>query len=345
MPLSTHAFTRRSVLAATAGALAPAAAGQEGSAPCWRRAGDLPFPVQEIYPCLHQGRIFLAGGLFGAGGRAAGASARVISYDPLREGVREEARLPTPVHHPQLASVSGELWLLGGFESAGPGVAWTMTGASLRLSPAEGLWLQGPAAPVAHAECVAAVISGRVHLVGGRRPAGSANMSYRDHEDTNAHLVFDPRDGLWSEAAPAPTARNSAASALSDGLFHVIGGRTLAGGPVRDHEIYDPNADRWTKAAPLPDGAGAGGLAASVLSGRIYVFGGEVFEPAPGRVLETVWAYDPRSDAWEAAGGMPLPRHGLGAVRIGPEIWTIGGADHPGGAGTSARMDVMRLAC
>jgi N-acetylneuraminic acid mutarotase len=95
----------------------------------------------------------------------------------------------------------------------------------------------------------------------------------------------------------------------------------------------------------LPRSAAAGGLAAAVLGGRLFVFGGEAFDPAPGRVLSVVWSYDPQLDSWSEAGRMPVPRHGLGALAIGNALWTIGGAERPSGVGTSSRMDFMRLDC
>jgi N-acetylneuraminic acid mutarotase len=242
-------------------------------------------------------------------------------------------------------SVGGSLWLLGGFQSPGPGVIWQMSDASWRLDPTGGQWLAGPKALARHAECVCIVSNDLAHLVGGRRPSGAANMAYRDHVDTTDHLVFDPASGAWSTAAPALTARNSAAGVALSGRLHVVGGRSVTAGPSVSHEVYDPREDRWRLAAPLPREAAAGGLAAAVLAGRIYVFGGEVFDPAPGRVLQTVWAYDPGSDRWEMAGDMPTPRHGLGAVAFGSEIWTIGGAERPSGSKTSAQVEIMRSAC
>ncbi len=340
--------TRRGVLAAaSAGALPGSSLAQApmSGAVCWRDGGSLPFAVQEIYPCVHDGRVWVGGGLIGESGRVIGASDRLVSREPSAAGWSREVSLPGPVHHPQLASVGGSLWLLGGFQSPGPGVIWQMSDASWRLDPTGGQWLAGPKALAPHAECVCIVSNDLAHLVGGRRPSGAANMAYRDHVDMTDHLVFDPGSGAWSTAAPALTARNSAAGVALSGRLHVVGGRSVTAGPSVSHEVYDPREDRWRLASPLPREAGAGGLAAAVLAGRIYVFGGEVFDPAPGRVLQTVWAYDPGSDRWEMAGDMPTPRHGLGAVAFGSEIWTIGGAERPSGSKTSAQVEIMRSAC
>jgi N-acetylneuraminic acid mutarotase len=71
-----------------------------------------------------------------------------------------------------------------------------------------------------------------------------------------------------------------------------------------------------------------------VIAGRLYVFGGEYFHDG-GKVHAEVWAYDPRTDAWEAAAPMPTPRHGLGGITIGDAIWLVGGARKPSGSDTS----------
>ena len=129
------------------------------------------------------------------------------------------------------------------------------------------------------------------------------------------------------------------------GAWHVVGGRTVTGGPSDTHEIYDPREDRWRTAAPMPAGAGAGGIAASVLKGDLYVFGGEYFEPRPGGVHDGVWRYCPARDAWEKVSAMPTPRHGLGAAVLGDAIHLVGGAVRPSGNGTSALVETFALRC
>ena len=142
------------------------------------------------------------------------------------------------------------------------------------------------------------------------------------------------RSDTWSKAAPALSKRNSAAGAMINGLWHVAGGRHVADGPSDAHEVYDPEEDRWRSAAPMPKGSGAGGNAAGVIAGKLFVFGGEYFHDG-GKVHAEVWAYDPRTDAWEAAAPMPTPRHGLGGITTGDGIWLVGGARKPSGSDTS----------
>jgi N-acetylneuraminic acid mutarotase len=349
MPDTNTALTRRALIAASgAGLVAGCSSGQHAaSVPypagpgCWTAQPPLPFAVQEIYPAAHKGRIHLAGGLLGEGGRVVGVSDRHVSHDPVTGAAATLSPLPWRRHHPQLVSHGGALYLLGGFGSSGAGVTWEIAADALRHDPASDSWIPLASSPSPHAECVSASFGGRIHLVGGRVPRGTANRAYGDHADSTQHLVFDPGANSWTTDAPALTARNSAAGAVINGLWHVAGGRSMAGGPSDAHEVYDPREDRWRAAAPMPAGSGAGGNAAAALGGMLVVVGGEVFgaNGAAGVVHPEVWRYDPRADTWTALAPMPTPRHGLGAVVLDGAIWTVGGAKKPSGVETSATVE------
>lgn len=347
-------LTRRTAITGGGALLLAACAPQEtGKQPaqlslggCWpdAAAASLPFAVQEIYPAAHKGRVHVAGGLLGQDGRVIGVSDRHVAFDPKTGTSVDLAALPWMRHHPQLVDHQGRLLLLGGFGTNANAVNWIMSTDTLAYDDAANAWTPLASSPAPHGECVAASIGGRVHLVGGRSPTSAANLAYGDHADTTQHLVFDVGANAWSAAAPALSPRNSAAGAVINGLWHVAGGRTVAGGPTDAHEVYDPREDRWRNAAPMPAGSGAGGNAAAVLNGALYVFGGEVFGQ-PGAVHREVWRYDPRADAWTEAAPMPTPRHGVGAVAIDGSIYLVGGATRPSGNGTSALVERFTLSC
>lgn len=344
-------ITRRTALASGAATLAACAAPQSpepGAQPAtagFPRGGEtwlpakspLPFAVQEIYPALHAGRIHVAGGLLGEGGRVVGVSDRHIAYDPATGATEDLPALPRALHHPQLVS-HGRLYVLGGFGTMPGAVNWIMQTASHVYSMGE--WYTAADAPVPHAETVATLIGDRIHIAGGRTPKDAANLGYGDHADTDHHLVYDVPLNTWSRAAPALTKRNSAAGAMIGGLWHVAGGRHVVDGPSDAHEVYDPKEDKWRTAAPMPKGSGAGGNAAGVILGQLYVFGGEYFHDG-GKVHAEVWRYDPKADAWHAAPPMPTPRHGLGGVTIDDTIWLVGGAKKPSGNDTTGAVEVF----
>jgi hypothetical protein len=337
-------MTRRSALLAAGATLAAGCANQPSEAqpagsPQWSTKPPLPFAIQEIYPALHQGRIHVAGGLLGEGGRVVGVSDRHIAYDPATGGSETLKKLTSPTHHPQLVSCRGQLFLLGGFRTGPGAVDWMMTPSTQVYVPEkDDGWKVLRDAPARHAEAVAATIGDRIHIVGGRTPKASGNRAYGDHADTDHHLVYDAATDAWTEAAPALTKRNSATGGMINGLWHVAGGRHVDNGPSDAHEVYDAKEDRWRQAAPMPKGSGAGGNAAGVIGGKLYVFGGEYFHDG-GRVHAEVWSYDPQTDQWAAEAPMPTPRHGLGGVTIDNGIWLMGGAKKPSGNDTASTVE------
>lgn len=340
-------ITRRTALASGAATLASGCMQSPLAAPamlagCWSSHAPLPIAVQEIYPAAHAGIIHICGGLLGENGRVVGVGRDHVAYDPARGTYAALGPLPSPRHHPHAISHKGRLYLFGGFGTNPGAVNWIMSDEAMAYD--HGSWTNLAKSPGPNAEVVATSLGDQIHIVGGRAPKGAANLAYGDHADTDRHFVFDPVANSWSTAAPALTARNSAAGGVIDGLWHVAGGRHVVDGPSDAHEVYDAKEDRWRAAAPMPKGSGAGGNAAGVLNGQLYVFGGEYFHDG-GKVHAEVWRYDPKADAWHAATPMPTPRHGLGALTIGDAIWLVGGAKKPSGVETTDAVERFTLSC
>lgn len=322
----------------------------------WNEGVSLPFPVQEIYPCAHNGAIHLAGGFIAENGRIKGPTDgyHVLKLLPpaarwFSPSEREANRsaLPKARHHPHLVSFKNKLVIFAGFESPAPDAAWTMQTSGWvfgEVHPRSGPPFYSarsmlPSLPAPCGEAVVAVTGDDVlHLAGGRTPQGEANATWNDHTDSDHHFVLTDLNGEWQSAAPCLTKRNSAAGDVIDGNLHVVGGRTVGGGNVATHEIYDHREDRWRTAAPMPQAQG--GLAAAAIDGKLYAFGGEYFDNGGG-VYKEAWCYDATPDTWSALPDMPTPRHGLGAVAIDGKIYVIGGALKAGGVETSALVEVF----
>lgn len=305
----------------------------------WQRLADLPFPVQEIYPALLGDNIHVAGGFSAQGARVA-ATDRHIQYSIATGNWRELAALPAVRHHPHLATVEGVIYALGGYQ---PGAAgdWVMQGQTWRYDSAQDRWEAAADAPELHAETVCLPLGLDIHVIGGRAPTGKNNAGWQDHGDSARHLVCDTASGKWHRAAPALTARNSAAGAVIAGDLYVVGGRTVTGGNVAGLEVYDAREDRWRTATPMPQAQG--GLAAAAINGELIAFGGEYFGPKGAGVYGNVWRYAPRSDRWVALAPMLTPRHGLGAICDGKRVFAIGGATGVATTGTSAVLEALSL--
>jgi parallel beta-helix repeat protein len=75
----------------------------------------------------------------------------------------------------------------------------------------------------------------------------------------------------------------------------------------------------WTKKADLPKGGGS----ASVVDGKIYVFGGSIFPGITDVAYNVV--YDPLTNTWEEKASMPTARGFLTTAVINDTIYAIGG--------------------
>lgn len=334
MNVGYHArmITRRT-FAASGLALPLAACANATSIPAspWRTSAQMPYAVQEIYPALHDGAIWVAGGF---SPQALGATKRVIFLDLDAETWRAGPDLPTPSHHVHLAALNGTLYAIGGFLGGDTRTRWICTTRVLKL---EGdAWIEGPALPKPIGEAVPLVHDGRIHLIGGRSPAGAANSSWNDQADVGDHFVLSAGASAWERAAPLPMARNSAAGTVLSGVLHVISGRTVASGQTSAHHIYDPRSDAWRDGPAFPDPRG--GLGAAALDGAIIAGGGEIFEP--GSVGATLYRFDGQN--WAPFETMPTPRHGHGFVASNGALYALGGAQRVGGDGTLSSLDVWR---
>lgn len=319
-------ITRREI--ALGAALAPLLMAQ-ASPPRWRAGPPSPYPVQEIYPALHEGAIWIAGGFSGGG-----ATERTIAFDIARGQWREGPQLPTPSHHVQLASFQGELWAIGGFMGGADRRRWICTTRVLKL--AGDRWIEGPPLPKPIAEGAPIVHQGRIHIIGGRSPSGAANAQWNDQNDVADHFVFAAGASQWEAAAPLPMARNSTGAASIGGAIHVISGRTVANGVTPAHHVYDARSGRWREAAAFPEPRG--GIAAATFRGRIVAGGGEIFRP--GSVGGTLYTFDEAS-GWSRFETMPTPRHGHGFIVADDKLYAVGGAQQPSASGTLSSMDVL----
>ena len=303
--------------------------GNAAAADTWRNLAPMPQGVQEIYADVLDGLIYIGGGYTG---EEPGFTDQFIAYDAANDSWRVLARLPEARHHLTISTVGGKIYGMGGFRGTDPR-AWVLQSTMFVYDPATDSWTRGIDMPRPRGEHVAPAVDGKIYAIGGRIPDASGRDGFAHYVDTSLVEMFDPESGSWTRLADAPTARNSHAAAVIDGKIYVVGGRqNQTGGGfsainLPTLEVYDPMTDTWEKKADMPEAQG--GLAAAVLDGKLYSFGGEQWRPVQ-KLFATVWVYDPATDSWDSAVELPEGRHGLAAATIGAEIFAIGGADKPG---------------
>lgn len=302
----------------------------------WGTSAAMPLNVQELYPVVHDNKLFVAGGIAAKAGVIYFTDRRVV-FDPSSDDWANAPDLPESLHHAALASSHNRLFLVGGFHGSYTSV-WQMRSSVYEL--VDSTWQASVYLPAPQAEGVLSTApDGAIHLVSGQPPRGEKNAERRDHSEVHDHWRWEPGTTQWEKAAPIPTARNSASGGWVGESLLVAGGRTAAGN-LSTTEIYDLKDDRWRSAMPMP--LAQSGSAATSVDDGIIVFGGEIFVPEPA-VFANVWRYYLHRYKWLALPDLPTPRHGLGAGKIGEKMYLVGGATKPSGRGTTNVNEVFSL--
>ncbi|MDQ7829679.1 MAG: galactose oxidase [Armatimonadota bacterium] len=224
-------------------------------------------------------------------------------------------------------------------------------------------WTARAPLPRARTEVTAAVLGGRVYVIGGFDGCArtTATVQVYDPATDRWHLgpplphpvhhamaaaasarlfvvgglsgvrfapsarVFAFDGGRWTEVAPLPEPLGAAGIAVVGGRIHVVGGVGRMG-DVAAHYRYDPARDAWTRLAPLP--VARDHLAAAALDGRLYAIGGRLGGNY-ARNLSRVDVYDPRTDRWQPGPALAIPRSGHTAAVVGGRLVVLGG-EEPG---------------
>ena len=98
-------------------------------------------------------------------------------------------------------------------------------------NPATDRWEPREPMPTVRSGIAAAVLDGRIVVIGGEAPAGTFN-------ETEA---YDPRSNTWSGYARMPTARHGLGSAVVGGKMYVIAGGPSPGASASAaNEIFKP---------------------------------------------------------------------------------------------------------
>jgi N-acetylneuraminic acid mutarotase len=236
----------------------------------WRELAQLPEGRARFGMTSLDGKIYIAGGATNENDAIASAAA----YDPGRDSWDPIPDLPGPRAGLSLLSTGGKLYAIGGTtpavdvfdfadrewtRSTGPnGVArfgaaavehdgqlFLIGGrsgdqASARVDvydPAGGEWRQGPVLPASRTGLAAAVVDGRLHVMGGSNAAGM--------DAAVDHWVLDADGAGWTRAPDLPAPRADFAAVAADGRLVVVGGGGGGGffGPftaARAVDLFDP---------------------------------------------------------------------------------------------------------
>jgi N-acetylneuraminic acid mutarotase len=147
-------------------------------------------------------------------------------------------------------------------------------------------------------------------------------------------VVADAAQAQWELRAPIPHHVYGHSAAVVDGRLHILGGCHTPNWqiPARYHQVYDPATDDWTQAAELP--VPVAWAMPAVHQGRIYLFGGGVYQPPQGITSTTKsWVFDPVANRWDRIRDLPAPIMNGFAAAVGDSIYIGLGYNRQGGEG------------
>jgi N-acetylneuraminic acid mutarotase len=192
------------------------------------------------------------------------------------------------------------------FGTALPGTAQTS-------AIAHNTWSNGAAMPLAVGRAAAAVLEGKIYLVGGQTTSGFFIT------DTQ---IYDPATNAWSPGAPLPKATSAGCSAVVNDVLYFIGGFLPGSIEVTDAVwAYNPKTATWSSEATKP--TAEEGATCVAENNIIYVSGGY-----NGTFLSTVESYNPATNSWASEASMLLQEDVAVAGLVGTTIIVTDGSDN-----------------
>jgi non-specific serine/threonine protein kinase len=275
----------------------------------WHSGPALPVARTEVAAARSGSAIVVAGGFLVDGS----STARVDVYDPAKGAWRRGPDLPQPLNHAAAATLKGDAVVVGGFASGG-----RPTTTAVRLDGDR--WQALPPLPRPRAAAAAVALKGRLYVLGGVTTNGLAKVA----------LVYDPPHHRWAQL-PGIAPRQHLAAAAARGRIYAIAGRAAGDDTnVATVQSWAPGEKRWRTEKPVPEARG--GTGAATVDGTIVSAGSE----APQGTSGAVYGLDTHRGTWRRLPDLPTPRHGLGVVAYGREVFVIGGGPQPGLTVTAA---------
>jgi hypothetical protein len=205
------------------------------------------------------GKLYAAQGLL-PGFKPAGL---VYEYDPARDAWTQKKPMPHPVHHAAVTALNGKMYLFGGFDlpAAGP-PGWNPVNDVWEYDPATDGWQSRAPMPTARGGSMAAVVSGKIYVIGGAGPMpGASSPVIRPRQPQRSLGTVEVRPGHEQVARLHPDAhalqphgrrgrerqylRNRWAT--ERGVYHRLSGQHQLGANLRSGDgllgDQDPHAD------------------------------------------------------------------------------------------------------
>ncbi|XP_028855160.1 kelch domain-containing protein 8A isoform X2 [Denticeps clupeoides] len=228
------------------------------------------------------------------------------------------ARLPSGRVYHSLAEVGGQLYMMGGCDSAGrPSSALDL------YSPEVDQWVGLPPMPTARAGASLAVLGKQLLVVGG---VG------KDQRPVKAVEAYNTEEGRWVTRSSLREAMMGVAVTVREGRAFALGGMGSDLQPRGTLQQYDLRKDMWAMLPPMPTPRYDAN--ACIHGTKIYVAGGRQGK----RSLKAFEVFDLETRGWASLPNIPCRRSYAGVVWDGAgRLCWLGGL-RQGGLHQSAKF-------
>lgn len=210
---------------------------------------------------------------------------------------------------------NGKIYAIGGFYIDTFGGSHYLSTLEI-FDPATNTWNtpQTTNACTPRAYAVAAVINGRIYVVGG----------WANNSAVNAVDVFDPATSVWStvQTTGEMVDRRIWSGVFLRGKFYFTGGWT-GGGWDNSVEVFDPATSRWSHVETTGSFLALSSITLDTLGGKLFAFDGwDGSYPRYG-----AYVYDPDLRLWNALAttNKGVARSNLTSQTLGGKIYLMGG--------------------
>lgn len=220
---------------------------------------------------------------------------------------------PVPREYAASAVLDGKVYVMGGQRTDTGFIPGPATNLVEVYDPASNTWSAATPMPTARMGLVAAVMNGRIYVIGGRTDGYSTSA-------VGTVEVFDPGTQLWTTGNPMPTPRYFAAAAVTGGEILISGGN-FETNVLRTLEAYNPLTNQWRNRTAMPTARAQ--LAMAEANGHLYAVGG--YAGLISQWVGTVEEYNPLADTWAVRASMPTARAHLALAQIDGKLLAAGG--------------------
>lgn len=231
----------------------------------------------------------------------------------------------------------GKLYRIGGFtvrNAEGEEQSLWSQDSFAMFDPAAKTWTDLPKLPEPRSSHDAAVLDGKLYIVGGWQLAGQEETRWHD---TAWVCDLNGSDLKW-EPVPAPLFHRRALSlAAHDGRIFVLGGMQEEGRPCTRCDIYDPRLKTWSEGPSLV-GQGMEGFGNSA-----FAIGGRLLTTS---MSGSVQRLSDDGQSWQIAGQLAHPRffHRLLPVKVDQAV-IVGGASMQTGKALELELLTTKCCC